>query len=157
MLESSVDSLLSGFADDGESETLTIDLAPFLSGEGGIKDLKWAKPEVTALYMVGSDASEVQKRFLLMPAEMAIEVALMGVCHIAHSGPIPSSQTSPTLFYAGIAMSKKHGRLWMYLSRELRLFVPEAWSFITGQGDLKKILFSLSDSASSTPTATPES
>src|SRR5690349_9402766 len=102
-MKESVDKLLSGFAEDGEAETLTIDLSPFLVGDGGLRELRWAKPDVPTLYNVGGDAAELQKKFVGMPAEMAIEVALMGTCHLAASGPFTGSETSPTLFYAAIA------------------------------------------------------
>lgn len=154
-MNQSVDALLSAFNAEEDEDTLTIDISPFVSGDAAMREIKWARPDVPALYAVGTDALKVQDKFVGMPDQMALEVSLMAHCHTAANGPPVSGQTLPIIFYASLAMSKKHGKPWMLLSQSIRNWLPDAWAFLINADNLKKILLTSQDSASSTPEGTP--
>lgn len=156
-MELVVSELLADFAPETDSGDITVDISPFLQGEGKSREIKWARPSVPALYEVGIDAAKVRDALSGASVELCVEIALMAHAHISANGPTKAGDTPIIAFYASVAASQNHTRLWMYLSRTLRDWIPDVWAFINGVGDLKKILFNSSVSASSTPEGTPES
>lgn len=103
-----------------QNPTATVDVTPFLIvPEGETRLLEWECPDLSALYRIGGDASELKKRFPHWEEQLAIDVATIAACHV---GP-RTGGTPPGLFYAHFANAGNQV-LWRELLRRLSQAFP---------------------------------